>query len=355
MASDITTLVVSYKTPFSTRLYSTLLSIGQSLRIMSSPSTLPYDAEFQSLQHEKRSVEIHFFRDGLHKFYTLPEAKDIPHDRWTVTKIDVYKQMEKRSRHEFLVAHLCNKTAHSSHHVYFRVHRTTPIEDTTNKQGDDSSKTPLISSNLSDSCQKRRASDTVDFVDLEKINGTHLFTLQLEGGKDETKISLPQLVILALAVNSVCPAYHILKNNCLWFTYAVVEAIQVLFPGAKVIDTPEASVQGTWHNIRLNNRNSVSMSSIAASKAPPVVPQVLSALPEQAESSENRTDAFYREWVEFVGEIRHTVHDNVPYLRAKNELALKEDEIRSKDDRIKLLEAQVADLKRQRHATQTEI
>ncbi|KAF8636304.1 hypothetical protein AX17_003645 [Amanita inopinata Kibby_2008] len=352
MASDIkpATLVVSYKTTFSTRLYSTLLSIGRSLRIMSSPSTLPYDAEFQSLQHEKRSAEIQFFRGGLHRFYTSPEAvgEDIPHDRWTVTKIDVYKQMEKRSQHEFLVAHLRNKTANSSNHVYFRVHRTTPVEDTTNKQRDDSSGTPLLSSNPSDSCQKRRASDTVDFVDPEKINGTHLVTLQLEGKKDETKISLPQLVILALAVNSVCPEYHIIKNNCLWFTYVVVEAIRILFPGVEVIDIPGSGVQGTWHHIPLNNGKNVPMDSIATSKAPPVNPSVLSAQPEQAEFSENRTDAFYREWVKFVGEIRHTVHGNVYYVRAK-------DEIRSKDDEIRLLQARVAYLEGQRHATQSEI
>ena len=246
-------LRVSYKVPFSLRFRYTITSIAHFFRIMQPQQNYAEAPEFLPI---KNGQHVGSYRDSLSLLYLDPKTAKFARNNWKVTEIKTFKDKGTKVKHEYLVATLSDD---DKGEVLLRIERR--IQDSSAKtfgksimrrsrtepspSDSDSSKGDTTQPNEEKAKPfKKIAVDEVALVNAKSPNVDKQELVQRVRFEGETRITLPQLVVLACAVNNYSKEYHIFEQNCYWFCYLLTELLQKL----STPSFPEISTRsrGTW-------------------------------------------------------------------------------------------------------------
>ena len=247
-------LRVSYKVPFSLRLRYTFTSIAHFFRIMQPQQNYAESPEFLPIKNGQR---VGSYRDSLSLLYLDPKTVNLARNRWKVAEIKTYKDKGTKVKHEYLVATLSDGDRGE---VLLRIERR--IQDSSAKTFGKSimrrSRTEPIPSDSDSGKQdtaqpneekakpfKKNAVDEVALVTSKSPNMDKQELVQHIVFDDQTRISLPQLILLACAVNNYSKEYHFFEQNCYWFCYLITEMLQRLSKPI-FLELSTRSRQGTW-------------------------------------------------------------------------------------------------------------
>ena len=255
-------LQVSYKVPLSIRLRYTLSSIAYFLRIMSQKE--PNYSQSKEFDPLKNVCLVDSYKTYLSRLYTLPANAKLSRQHWNVTEVITYKDKGSRVEHEYLVAKLSDG---AKGEVYLRIERrirASSVKEAFGKhvlgrgsrQRGQTDPTPLTDSDSSkpDDGQvataggkqkkiKKYAVDELRLFDPKKLERDQLLVDHLIF---KTKpMSLPQLVVLACAINDNSKDYDFFQKNCYWFCYCAAEALKQGFE-CENVPVPGKRRQGTW-------------------------------------------------------------------------------------------------------------
>jgi hypothetical protein len=234
---------ISYKKDLRTRLRSSLHSVARFLRIMSQPSHDIFE-EFRDLKADFSTVKSYY--NFLSTFYKSPETWLLDRNRWKITKISTYKSTGF-FKHEYLVAEVkCEEET-----VYLRIERRRS-KSRASKASDDSdpssTEDDLPTGGGSSGSSSKTAHDTITFAKALKtiVNDKECVeVIQFSEGKG---LSLSQITVLALCVNSMGRIYSLLKANCYWFAHLVVKAAMLIEPASDV-KLVSKTRPGEWLNL----------------------------------------------------------------------------------------------------------
>ena len=244
-------LRVSYKVPFSLRFRYTITSIAHFFRIMQPQQNYAESPEFLPIKNGQR---VGSYRDSLSLLYLDPKTANLARNHWRVAEIRTYKDKGTKVKHEYLVASLSDG---DKGEVLLRIERR--IQDSSAKTFimRRSRTEPIPSdsdSGRQDTAQpneekakpfKKNAVDEVALVTSKSPNVNKQELVQHIVFEDQSRISLPQLILLACAINNYSKEYHFFEQNCYWFCYLITELLQRLSRSI----FPELSTrgrQGTW-------------------------------------------------------------------------------------------------------------
>ena len=239
-------LRVSYKVPLSVRLRYTLSSIARFLRMTKS-------IHFQSKEFKplNNAYRVDSYRDYLCLLYATPKNSKLSRSHWKATEINTYKDHSTKVRHEYLIANLSDGNGGT---VFLRIERR--LQDSSAKafgkaimgrgSGSRSQTGPSPPRSGTDSDSQDGATTTVNDGKAKKfkknaVDEVTLYDPDLAKSKEEIKsqvlverivfdpehqIPLPELVVLACAINDHSKEYHFFEKNCYWFCYCAVEALK---------------------------------------------------------------------------------------------------------------------------------
>ena len=242
----------------STRLCSLCATDTVAQVIMQESEGNPGDAEeFKLFKNGYRCLD--HYRQFLCTLYTAePDSYELSFKRWKVSKIRTYKDRGTLVKHEYLVATLCDADGHELElRMERRVQESSAIGLITKSLSALGSASPAAaadgttptSTQTKDDKFRKWAADEISVCssssfDDDQVQVDH-FRFQ-----DGHHVPLPQLVVLACAINEYCATYHITLSNCYWFCDVASKALKRRFDHMPepVGDSGEL---GRWHGISI--------------------------------------------------------------------------------------------------------
>ena len=180
----------------------------------------------------KNGQRVGSYRDSLS---LDPKTANLARNHWRVAEIRMFKDKGTKVKHECLVATLSDG---DKGEVLLRIEHQ--IQDSSAKtfimQCLHTEPLPSDSdSGKQDTAQpseekpkpfKKNALDEVALVTSKSPNVNKQEPVQHIVFEDQSHISLPQLILLACAINDYSKGYHFFEQNCYWFCYLITELLQ---------------------------------------------------------------------------------------------------------------------------------
>ena len=250
-------LRVSYKVPFSLRLRYTITSIVHFFRIMKQPQQ--NYAEIPEFLSIKNGEQVGSYCTSLCMLYIDPKTTHLSRDRWQVVDIKTYKDNGSKYKHEYLIATLSDGGIGK---VLLRIDRriqassvkkmgkaiiaglspSQPVPPNHSDPGKQDTAQPIEPEQKS---FQKTAMDDVTLVKPNVVNRKKQNLVEHIVFEDAKRVSLPQFIVLASAINAHATYYDFFESNCYWFRYIIVELLKTLskpsFPPLRA-----RGRQGTW-------------------------------------------------------------------------------------------------------------
>jgi hypothetical protein len=257
-------LQVSYKVPLSLRLRYTFSSIAHFFRIMSKKE--PNYTESKEFEPLKNVCLANNYKTYLSRLYMLPDYAKLSREHWKVIEVSTYKDRGSKVEHEYLVAKLSDGDKGA---VYLRIERrirASSVKEAIGKHvlGRGTRQPRQTDPTLTDSDSskpddgqvvtpegkpkkiKKYAVDELRLFDPKRLEGNQLLVDHLIF--NTKPMTLPQLVVLACAINDNWKDYHFFEKNCYWFCYCAAEALKERFKYTSA-SVPGKRRQATWHGL----------------------------------------------------------------------------------------------------------
>ena len=233
-------LWVSYKVPLSLRLRYTITSTTHLTGIIQRQvQNHAASAEFLPIKNGRR---VESYSESLRSLYIDPETVHLARNHWKVIEIKTYKDHDTTIKHEYLIATLSDGDGGE---VLLQIDRR--IHDSSMKMIAKSIIQQYLSSQGQPNPPSNSDPNTPDAPQPNDANANIFWKIAVDDialvpnlpTSDKQKlvehilfhdqnVLLPQLIMLACAINDYSNEYHIIETNCYWFCYLMAELLKRL-------------------------------------------------------------------------------------------------------------------------------